>query len=282
MTHKSHNRKLSLFASLAALLILLTGQLAAAPLQSVVQSYVAPSNLQKGMIVRLSGPKSSQVTPATSATAAQMDGVVVDPSEAPVTLTPTVSGNQQQVYVATSGRYDVLVSNQNGAINPGDYIGVSSLAGVGMKTDGQQSEILGKAAAGFDGQHNTVSTAVVHSQNGRTLSVTLGRIPVDIAIGPNPVMAKPSNVPGFLLKASALITNQAVPPWRLYAAATTLVAATILAGSLLYSGVRNGMVAIGRNPLAKSSILRNLLQVILSSIIIFGLGLGTVYLLLKL
>lgn len=250
-------------------------------LQAVVQSFTASSALQKGMIVKLAGKDSSQVEADTLDTVQKMSGVVVAPSDAPVTLSP-IEGANQQVYVATSGRYDVLVSNQNGAIAPGDLVTVSSLAGVGMKADNKQSEILGKAAAGFDGIHSVESNTAVKNQNGKQITVALGRVPVDISIGPNPIALKVSNVPGLLERAALLITNKPVSAWRIYFGLVILLGTIIVAGSLLYGGVRNGMVAIGRNPLARPSIMRNLLQVVVTSVIIFVLGLFGVYLLLKL
>lgn len=250
-------------------------------LQTVVQSFTANSVLQKGMIVRLAGKDSSQVEADTIDTAQKMSGVVVAPTDAAVTLSPS-DGLNRQVYVATSGRYSVLVSNQNGTIAPGDYITVSSLAGVGMKADSKQDEVLGKAAAGFDGVHSVESSTAVKNQDGKQVTVALGRVPVDIAIGPNPIALKVSNVPGALQHATLLIVNKPVAAWRIYFGLVILLGTIIVAGSMLYSGVRNGMVAIGRNPLARSSIMRNLLQVVLTSVIIFVLGLFGVYLLLKL
>jgi len=50
----------------------------------------------------------------------------------------------------------------------------------------------------------------------------------------------------------------------------------------LYSGIRNALIAIGRNPLSKKSIFRGLLEIILTGFIILIIGLFAVYLLLKL
>jgi len=61
-----------------------------------------------------------------------------------------------------------------------------------------------------------------------------------------------------------------------------LIIIAAISGSILYGGVRTTMVSIGRNPLAKASIMRGLAQVVLVSIIIFIIGLIGVYLLLKL
>lgn len=250
-------------------------------LQAVVQSYTASSSLQTGMIVKLAGSNSTRVEPVTADTAKNIHGVVVPQGDAPVTLAP-VSGTDQQVYVATSGRYEVLVSNQNGTVNAGDYITVSSLDGIGMKAATKDVEIVGRAASSFDGVHGVQSSTTVKDSQGKSTTVSIARIPVDIAIGPNPDALKLGNVPGILQHAGILVAGKPVTPWRLYISAVLLLGVIIIAGSLLYSGVRSSMVAIGRNPLAKSSITRNLIQVVFTSITIFIIGVFGVYLLLKL
>ena len=62
-----------------------------------------------------------------------MLGVVVAPNDAPVSISN--NDDEEQIYVATYGEYDVLVSSQNGPISVGDTIAVSALDGVGMKSD---------------------------------------------------------------------------------------------------------------------------------------------------
>jgi hypothetical protein len=61
-----------------------------------------------------------------------------------------------------------------------------------------------------------------------------------------------------------------------------MVLTAIIAGSILYAGVRTSMIAIGRNPLAKGSVTRNLIQVVVTSVIILIIGIVAVYLILKL
>lgn len=282
MTQNKHFKKQIALTLLGVLFAFGMGQAAADnTLQAVVQSFQSTPGLQTGMIVKLTGKDSNKVEADTLGSAVKMNGVVVTPSNAPVTLSPA-DGGTGQAYVATSGRYDVLVSNQNGAIAPGDYVTVSSLAGVGMKADKQEEEVLGKAAAGFDGVHGTESSVKIRDEQNKQVTVSLGRIPVDIAIAPNPIALQISNVPGFLERATLLVTNRPVAAWRIYIGVLILLGTLIVGGSLLYGGVRNGMIAIGRNPLAKSSISRNLLQVVIISIIIFVSGLFAVYLVLKL
>jgi hypothetical protein len=61
-----------------------------------------------------------------------------------------------------------------------------------------------------------------------------------------------------------------------------MLLAAAIAGAILYAGIRTSMIAIGRNPLAKSSVTRNLLSVVITSVIILIIGIVAVYLILKL
>ena len=280
MTQKYLSKKFAI-ALLSLLCAFGMGRVAAdTALQAVVESYSPSGSLQNGMIVNLDPANSEKVKAASLKTVDEMIGVVVAPSDAAVTLSAQDAGNQ--IYVAKSGRYATLVSNQNGPIHAGDYVTVSSLDGVGMRADTKESTVLGKAVSDFDGIHNVDGTANVRDASGKAVSVKLGRVAVDVTIAPSPVALKVSNIPGFLQRASLLVSNKPVSPWRTYIGLIVLVGTLLVVGSLLYGGVRNGMVAIGRNPLARTSIMGNLVQVVVTSVIIFVIGLFSVYLLLKL
>jgi hypothetical protein len=246
--------------------------------QAVTQGYNADNSIQQGMLVKLKDKDKNSVEPVTDATLGKLQGVVVAANDAPVTLSTT--SNQQQVFVATSGRYQVLVSNQNGTIKAGDNVTVSALAGIGMKAGTTQSLVAGKAVEGFDGKKNSVGSAKLKS-NGQTVS--LGRIQLDISIARNPLaLNQDVHVTGWLQHVGDTISSKPVNPVRLYGALVVLIISIITAGSMMYSGVHTSMVAVGRNPLAKKSILRSLLIVVVVSLVVVVVGLSAVYLLLKL
>lgn len=250
--------------------------------QNVTQGYLADTSIQQGVIVQLKPDDPNKVEPLSQKSEDDMLGVVVAPNDAPVALSN--NADKEQIFVATYGQYDVLVSNQNGPIKAGDSIAVSALDGVGMKSDSGRSAIVGKAIESFDGKSKVQSTARLQSSLGGTTTVALGRITVDLSIAHNPAYKEPvaqDGVPSFLSSAVQVVTNKPVGAVRIYASLLVLVVSVAIGGILLYSGVRTSMIAIGRNPLAKRSILRNLLQVILIAMIVFIIGLIAVYLLLK-
>jgi hypothetical protein len=248
----------------------------------VTQSYNADASVEVGMMVQLKAKDSNTVVPVSENNIVDMLGVVIPPSNATIVLVPkTVT--QQQVLVATTGRNQVLVSNQDGPINIGDYITISSIAGVGMKASGSQDEVLGKAAAAFSGTSNVIGSIPLKNTIGGGTTVSIGRIPVDMAISRNPLFARAADyIPGFLSKIALTVANKPVSSARIYLSMALLVITALVTGNLLYSGVRSGMQAIGRNPLSKKSIIKSLIETVIAGLIIFIVGVLAVYLLLKL
>ena len=89
--------------------------------------------------------------------------------------------NTGTVPVVTSGRIDVFVSLEGGAINAGDAIAVSRVAGIGMKST-QAGVILGRAVEAFD-PANGVGSCDGGSATGATASSTcVGHITVQLGV----------------------------------------------------------------------------------------------------
>ena len=254
---------------LATITAILTTPLTGA--DTLVQSFKTKSTLQPGWVVAVSksAPDTIELAPANDL--ARIYGVVIDPSEAPVTL----QRQNNQIFVATNGNYKVLVSTQNGSINPGDFLSLSSINGIAAKATPKQLFVLGQALEGFDGQGGSLTT----DKNG----FAIGQVKTALAHIKNPLLKDDILLPQSLRKVGQTIAgNTNISAIRLYAALIALTATAILSFSVLWIGIRSGMVAIGRNPLSQHSILKGLLQVALTSILIFIIGLFGVYLLLRL
>jgi len=247
--------------------------------QSITQGYTANKILQRGTVVSIDAKDTSKVVAATSENAKRLQGVVVGANDSALTLSAT----KEKTFVASIGRFDVLVGTEAGAINPGDFITISSIAGIAKKAGENDRFVVGKAILGFDGRTNVISTVELKNVAGGSRPVAIGRIRVDISVGPNPLAkSTQSNLPSFLKKATETIAGGQVSPVRVYVGLFILLAAASISGSLLYVGIRSSVISIGRNPLSKKSITKSLLQIVLTSIIIFLVGLFGVYLLLRL
>lgn len=249
---------------------------------AITQTYNADPTVQTGMLVALNPKDQATVIPLKNGQIKTFLGVVIPTSSAPIVLTPEKIV-QQQVLVARTGRYNLLVSSQNGAIKSGDYLTLSAVNGIAMKAGVSQEQVIGKAAGNFSGNTDVISSVALKDSSGHSSNVNIGLIPANINISYNPLFQKPTNyVPGVLAKVAVSIANKQVSVGRIYLSAAVLVIVSFITGTMLYSGVRNGMRAIGRNPLSRKSILKGLLQTTTAGLTIFIAGVFAVYLLLKL
>lgn len=246
-----------------------------------VQGYAAETKLDNGTIVELSGKDSKTVKPASVSNLQNMFGVTVDRSQLSVTLSNSALKNE--TYVAVSGTYNVLVSTQGGAISSGDYLTLSSLDGIAMKAGTKESTIFGRANGSFDGKGPIFGTETLKDSDGVSSTVKLGMVPVTINITRNPnIKSTKVDVPKFLERLGQAIAEKKVSAIRIYLSLAITAVSLVAAIAVLYSGVRNSIVSIGRNPMSKKSIFRALLEIILTAFLILIVGLFAVYLLLKL
>jgi hypothetical protein len=247
-------------------LILLSGSSLVAHANNVVEGFTSAQTLQPGIVVALDKNSARTVIAAPHNDTTRMYGVVIDPSDAPF----TVSSQGASVYVASGGVYKVLVSTSNGAIKPGDYLSMSPTDGVVTKASKAQSTILGRAESSFDGKSGVVTTSG---------SGAVGRVDVNINVQKNPLATQaPSH---FLTDLANSLANKPVPVARIYLALAIFLASAAVAVTVLWSGIKSSLVSLGRNPLSRPAILSGMYKVILTGLGIFILGLAGVYLLLK-
>ena len=143
-------------------------------------------------------------------------GVTVDRNVLPVTLS---SGSKKnEVFVAVSGTYNVLVGNQAGAIKSGDYVTLSSVNGIAMKAGTEQTTVFGRANGSFDGKGVTLgSTTLKDSAGSQDRTVKFGVVPVTIDIRSNPNdISTEVNIIEQLRRAGQQIAEQEVSPIRIY------------------------------------------------------------------
>ncbi len=247
-----------------------------------VQGYAAARPIDDGTIVQLAGEGSKTVEPATGANMQNMFGVSVDEKQLSVRLSSESLDNE--TYVAVSGTYDVLVSTEAGDITSGDYLTMSAINGVAMKAGTDESTVLGRALGSFDEASAALGTTTLRDDSGSELkTVKLGSVPVTIDIKRNPnEQSTEANIPEPLRRIGQAIAEKEVSPIRIYLSMAITVVTLVAAIIVLYAGVRNGVISIGRNPMSKKSIFRALAEVILTSFLIVIIGLFAVYLLLRL
>ena len=245
-----------------------------------VQGYAAETAIDNGTIVVLANGDTGTVKVATQDQMHNMFGVTVDHQQLPLRITN--GEREHEVYVAVSGTYNVLVSTQGGEIAPGDWVTLSSLNGVAMKAGTEESTVFGRAASGFDGSGVVLGTTTLKDEDGNNnKTVKIGSVPVTIEVKRNPnEKSTKAKVPEVLERIGQAIAEKEVSAIRIYISLGIAAVSLIAAIMVIYSGVRNSIISIGRNPMSKKSIFRALLEIILTSVLILIIGLFAVYLLL--
>ena len=262
----------------AAFLLLLPTAILA---QDFTQGYSADERIIRGSVVALDEEDVNKVEPISDERIEDVLGIVVRANDSALTLTEDRTG----VFVATTGRFEMLVSDINGPIAVGDDLTISSIKGVAMLADPDHVTLVGTAREAFDTADENapiLEDFIVQDSAGNDVRISIGRIDAEIIIRPNPNARRVQQVPQFLANIAESITgNSQISALRIYSSLAVLVLASGIAGSLLYSAVRNSIISIGRNPLSKKSVLAGLAQVIVVGMIIFLSGLVAVYLILK-
>lgn len=247
--------------------------------QTITEGFSSEQKLQRGMVVRFKADDPSKIEAVSQETANETFGIIVGPTEAPITL----SQEGQSYFVATVGTFDVLVSTQQGPVNRGDYVAISSIDGLGMSASQDDQIVVGLALNDFDGSANVISTPTLKKSDGTESQLAVGHVQVDVSVNRNPNhKVREADVPEVLQKVTQAIAGQKISPFRAYVSVVIFIATSITAGTILYGGVRSAMISVGRNPLSKKSITGSMVKVVVVGLIVFISGLFGVYLILRL
>jgi len=225
---------------------------------TISHSYYSSGTLTSGSLVSLDPSQSNTVELSDLNNGKQLIGIVNNQSI--VAINPN-SGNAR---VATSGTVDALVSNLNGNISTGNEVSVSALQGVGIKAV-PGSHVIGLAEANFNSRSPNVQSQTIKDDNGNNHSILVGTIPINISITTVPISS------GIKLNSLQQIvkslTGHTISTERIVLALSIAVVAIVLLVTLTYASIFGTIISIGRNPLAKLTILRGLNGVILMALI---------------
>jgi hypothetical protein len=256
--------------SLAAFLGLLLPNSGAA-LTSISQGYSSSEKLPLGSIVSLEKNTSDTVVASTTSNSDNIFGVVINPESSLLTLT----NQQSQVQVATSGTVQVLVSDINGKITQGDHITASPISGVGMKATGNV-RVIGVSQGDLGGG----SKQSYKDKDGKEQSVTLGEVPVLVNVAYYFKEPEKTVVPTALQSVANALAGKSVGTVPVIISAAIFLVMLIVVSSLIYSMIRSSIISVGRNPMSQSAIYRNLIQLSALVLIILSVGFSSIYMVL--
>lgn len=255
--HRQYQSKyLISILALLALLIVPVSVCAAA----ISQSYRVDGNPMKGNLVSLGTGKSGTAHLATVANSSGLLGVVVDQNGSLLAINP----DDNLVQVAIDGDVPVLVSTSNGNVAKGDLISVSPLSGVGMKAEAGLP-VIGRALTSFSTNSSQATIQQVTDKNGKTTTVKIGFVNVDINVNTSTDTSSSLNALQRLVKS---LTGHVIPTARIIVALVVAIVTLVVLTMLIYASIFGSIMSIGRNPLAKTSILRALRSVLLLALLL--------------
>jgi hypothetical protein len=169
-------------------------------------------------------------------------------------------------------------------VQPADTTNQARLFGVAVKSD---DSLLAVNAGAENVQVATSGTAsvLVSTLNGPIkigdqVSASVGYVRVNIGLGTVAISSSGEKVTGVQKFAKSL-TGHTVSTVRVVIAMILALIAFLALVTLIYASIYGGIVSIGRNPLAKYSILRSLISVLGMAAGMAGVTAVVVYLLLR-
>lgn len=227
---------------------------------------IEDDNLQSGDIIVL---KNGTHKKSSEPYEFKMTGVVTDNPAVALDFSET----EQNTAVVSSGVQAVRVSGENGPIEQGDYITSSSQPGVGMRAS-KPGYVLGIAMDDFPGD------------SASAIAVIPVSLEVDYSFNPlykgEPGESASGNFWDIVSLSSVAVYETPSVVFR-YVVAAFVVVFSILLGFLTFSRVAsNGILAIGRNPLAGKLINVSIVVNVILTMIIIGSGILVAYFIISL
>jgi hypothetical protein len=223
------------------------------------------------MLVQLSDSSTADEPKVERATTDNIDkiiGVATTPDDSVV----TIASGKEQVYIETTGDVDAYVSDISGEIKKGDLLTISPLRGIMAKAQVDSRLIMGIALEDFSSKQT--ESYVINSGDGqKTTQIAKLRINLDRKSANNNVPEADSS----LRRLGRSITGKDVGEIRVVIALVIFFIVLVAEGGILYGAVTSAITALGRNPLARNIIKRELLRVVIIAIFVLIVGLGAVY-----
>ena len=225
--------------------------------------------LQTGMVVALSTEGSSKVERATQQNLDRVVGIVTTYDKSSV----TVASNTSKVLVESEGEVEAYVSDIAGTVEQGNLLTLSPLKGVLMKAqDNSSDRIIGIAAETVTSETEGSTYALEQGDKKETQIV---KIKINInQLGSSNASAQDESA---LAKLGQSIVGKDVGEIRVAVALILFVIVLIAEGGIIYGAVSSSIIALGRNPMARKIIRREMIQVSFVALAVLLAGLGAVY-----
>lgn len=177
--------------------------------------------------------------------------------------------------IGTNGIFYGYVSNLNGSINVGDKITASIIEGVGQKAT-LAGRIIGVAQSSFD---SSTKGSIKKYVNSQYPSVYFGEIPINVSVSDyaGVVNSNPSGIVSKFQNFSSKLFGKKIDQNRALIGLIIFAIGILIAISMISFSLVSTIKNIGRNPLARSEILRYFILILLMILAIISISLITSY-----
>ena len=231
------------------------------------EEFISSERFEKGSIVSLKKDNPKEVELSTILNNKYLLGVVNDTGSNLITY----SRGNSELAVSLSGEVQVFVTDVNGEIKKGDFIGASWLEGVGMKADSKKEQkLLGVALEDFNIDGNAKEYGEIDTPDGmKTVRVDTILIRLfNKDTSGSTTTTNTDSIEGFIRS----IAGRDVSFAKAVSVSIIFLTSLVAAGFFVSSSIRGSFVSRGRNPRASASIYKGLLHVTTVAIIVIMIG----------
>ena len=236
----------------------------------VGEEFLSDGTFKVGSIVSIDKDKPESIELSTISNSDYLLGVVAQQEENLLTF----SKEGSKTTVTLSGEVDVYVSDANGVVQTGDFIGSSWLEGVGMKSlESDKQKLLGVALESYSSAESKFYGDIETDSGKKSVSIDAIKVRLFEKEGTRLVTTPQSGVENILSN----IAGKEVSYAKVLACSLLFLITLIVSGTFIVSSIKGSFISMGRNPLASTSIYRSLLHVSGLSVLVLIIGTALTY-----
>ncbi len=234
------------------------------------EQFTSGSNIELGYLVSIDKERPDGIELSTLNNSEYLLGVTVSENQNSVTFIKEGS----KTTVALSGEVDVYVSDANGGVTKGDFVGASWLEGIGMKSaESNKQKLLGVAVEDFNRAESKQYGDIKTADGTKNINVDV----IKVRLFDKEGIEELTQVPTGIEQVLSSVAGRQVSFAKVLASSILFLVTLIVSSMFIVSSIRGSFISIGRNPMASASIYKSLLHVSGLSVLVLIIGTALTY-----
>lgn len=229
------------------------------------------AEVRPGLVVALSENSTSdnpKVERAAQDQAERVIGVATTVDESLV----IISSGKQETYIEMDGEVAAYVTNLDGDIRQGDLLSLSPLKGILTKAVSSEP-VIAIAVEDFDRSKTEVYT-IQDGPDKKEVLIQRLRVSLDRKAVTNPGTLQDQSP---LSKLGQAVAGKEVSEIRVIVGLIIFFIVLVAEGSIIYGAFSSAIGSLGRNPMARNIIIKELVRVLFVAIAVLVLGVAAIY-----